>query len=456
MQVAYTRARCGLTPTVAMQRILKCAEGMGYFSTSQSMKKALEKASAIEALPAALTSGVPVPGVVSRDLYLAYRGRARQSVCDVLAKGAWLMVLETSQELRVTYGASGIVRASAQTDKVARPTYISCLCLPAPHRDPHGDPAKLTESLLRRAMRGAKDFVILGVNFSNVTSSAEANLRKLVTLPEHVSKPVIAAYKELTDKDNRVRIIEVKKRPKITSKPDPFLERMTGAGILQREYVVVCTKAQDEPVLMFSEKAKLRRFLLSHAKCPSCQERFSEANTRYHYSISEVGAKAIDGSLWMSWAVVDQFRPFTDRWWIGAKTLEEDEFDVLAIVAGRLVAFELKDRIFDRTDAFKFFSKCTQLDPKHLVIVSTDAINKTAKTYLAQTQRIYRDTEMEVVYVEQANLKSPAVLTHFLGDLYTKRILGALAATADGFESFGIDLRSLLRESIEERLQAAV
>jgi hypothetical protein len=438
-----------------MELVSAYAKRNGYLCLSSSLRGIAEHVPLSRVIPLLPPTDIPSTEEGALNLYRRFQDETIESACDLISRDGWMFIVEAIFEREAIFRRMRVQRTPASPRAKVLLTDLTCLCLPVEGSRRRGDPKRLAESLLRHAIGKGYALEVTSVDFSRVGEDIEKSLRERASLPEAVAPPLLRAYRELLDGGNRGKLIEVKKRPRILPEQDGFLERMARAGMVQREFAVVCTQAPEKPILVFPDKRHLDSFIRTRARCHNCGEIFTKSNSRFEYEISKLGAQAIDGSLWMSWAVVDQLTGITHRWWIGATTPEGDEFDILAIVGDRLVAFELKDSDFDRGDAFKFFSKCTQIRPRHLVVVCTGKVAEPAKQYLDQQRSAYSETPMSVTYIQQVNLGEAGAIREFVTGMYVGRLVWSTQSFTSSLAPFDIDAKEALRNRLSSEFEVS-
>jgi len=248
----------------------------------------------------------------------------------------------------------------------------------------------------------------------------------------------------------------------VRDRTDELQKTLQGAGLIDAEIVIVCSKTQAQTGRVPS-RAVLEELSKKGLKCacgrPIINERIEEA-----LAVTDLGRDLLDGSRWFTLQVLHELENIgipLDRTLIDQQA-GGDELDLIVDISGELVFFELKDKEFNLGNAYSFGAKIGIVRPEFPVIVTTEYVGKDAKEHFQRAKLAGGDSSYEIIdtdadeysaqghairYIEGIdNLRQDLMaLTSeiYIGD--AARILGSVLPMVS------LDSHSLLR-AMEERL----
>jgi len=165
------------------------------------------------------------------------------------------------------------------------------------------------------------------------------------------------------------------------------LNFLSGQGLLEKNLVVICKKTSQWWNMAIPSAEMLGELEKAGVTCTSCGAKISEERIDTLFKISQKGSELISGSLWMVGNIVESLRKLGCRPQdiFADIRYEGDQIDVLALILGMCVVFELKDREFGLGDAYKFHGKVSRLRQK---VSSVFPIVVTTKTIAAEARKL--------------------------------------------------------------------
>lgn len=166
------------------------------------------------------------------------------------------------------------------------------------------------------------------------------------------------------------------------------LTKLQGCGLITTEYVMVCTKNQQQ-VARFADADVIEELSRRGVRC-GCGRKIEEERMEEAAAITDVGRELLDKSTWMSVILTEELRGLgisDDRIMIEYSS-GGDEMDCIADVNGEVVLFELKDKEFSLREAYSFGAKIGLVRPRHPVIVTTERVGGDAKEHFQKAELI--------------------------------------------------------------------
>lgn len=194
-----------------------------------------------------------------------------------------------------------------------------------------------------------------------------------------------------------------------------IVEYLREAGLLSREYVVICKKTSNQ-VNRIDSRNKIDKMtdlgVLCSCGCPISEERIEEI-----FMPSPILRKMLDQSYWMTARLVC----FLEKLGIPRDrilpNLQEgaEEINSFVDVDGSLLMFELKDSEFSMGHAYPFSGRIGLYKPAFAFIVSTKGVAPEVKEYF---RRVKPTTE--IVYIENLS-ELESVLQEIIGKVRLRK-----------------------------------
>jgi hypothetical protein len=207
----------------------------------------------------------------------------------------------------------------------------------------------------------------------------------------------LAAARALADANSRALAIalrtsggllvaDVPKQLPNAAAADMASDALQDVDLAATETVVICKRTGREVARVPSNRALTelgRRGLRCACGAPITDERTEEA-----LAATNRGRELLDGSRWMSLLLLEELTNLGVRPSQIAieQTVGGDELDCVAVLGGRLVLFELKDKEFNLGNAYSFGAKMSLVRPQLPVIITTEYVGGDAKEHFARIQ----------------------------------------------------------------------
>jgi hypothetical protein len=180
--------------------------------------------------------------------------------------------------------------------------------------------------------------------------------------------------KQLTNNTDKARVEEIR-------------QELVDAELLAQETVIVCGKS-SEPILTYRTEQQATLFEDEELKCP-CGKSLKTEPREKSVGATPLGRSLVDKSRWMTVVLVNELTMlgiplehiFIEQMDGG------NEMDCLAIMAGDMVMFELKDNEFSLGHAYSFGAKVGVQRPNLSVVITTDKVAKDAKAHFEQVRK---------------------------------------------------------------------
>ncbi|WP_431991977.1 hypothetical protein [Streptomyces albogriseolus] len=267
-----------------------------------------------------------------------------------------------------------------------------------------------------------------GIELSEIRPSS----RKLRELDNGKPNPVeipteseVGAAEVLSEKSTRMLAIAIKSSkglllgdapkqipPAERGRIDELVERLIENELISTEIVVICAKTSAQINLLPSTEA-FEQLDKAGVRC-ACGRLLSAERQEKALSITDFGRTMLDGNRWMSILVLQHLMKLG----IPAANIRMEqiysgeEVDCIAEIHGRIVLFELKDKEFNRGNAYSFGAKIGIFQPDISVVVTTEKVGADARDHFmarsagtARIRRPYRDPHEgeSVTFIEGLN-----------------------------------------------------
>lgn len=225
---------------------------------------------------------------------------------------------------------------------------------------------------------------------------------------------------------------------------DDLVEKLIENGLIATEIVVICVKTSAQINLLPSMEA-FEHLDKAGVRC-ACGRPLSAERQEKALTITEFGRAMLDGNRWMSILVLQYLIklgiPVTNVRM--EQIYSGEEVDCIAEIHGRIVLFELKDKEFNRGNAYSFGAKIGIFQPDISVVITTEKVGADARDHFmarsagsTRTRRPYRDsTDGEgVTFIEGLeNLESglDAVVTEVAKAALASKFRSALSFSNPG------------------------
>ncbi|MFD7238762.1 hypothetical protein ACFWAT_26100 [Streptomyces syringium] len=228
------------------------------------------------------------------------------------------------------------------------------------------------------------------------------------------------------------------------SRIDELVQKLIDKGLVDTEVVIICTKTSAQINRVPSRDA-FKQLDEAGLRC-ACGRALSAEKHEKALSITDFGRLMLDGSRWLSVLVLQHLLNCGIP--VASIRMEQvysgEEVDCIAEIYGSIVLFELKDKEFNRGNAYSFGAKIGIFQPDIPVVVTTEKVGADARDhFLARSanpgrnvRRAYTDADGEsVTFIEGLdNLKSglEAVVAEIAKSALTPRLRTALAFANPG------------------------
>jgi predicted transcriptional regulator len=221
-----------------------------------------------------------------------------------------------------------------------------------------------------------------------------------------LSKDEIEVANQLEDQDARALAILIRRGGGILSsdlarktsvEPEQAqnsIQQLMKAGLLSREYVVICRQTSNQVNRVRSREA-IDKMGEMNVLC-SCGRPISDERVEELFSPAPLLQRMLDQSYWMVAKLVQLLsglRIAGDRVLLNLQEGPE-EIDAFVDLDGTLLMFELKDGEFSMGHAYPFGGRIGLYKPDYAIIVSTGGIAPDVKQYFQRVK-----PEAEIVYV---------------------------------------------------------
>ncbi len=251
-----------------------------------------------------------------------------------------------------------------------------------------------------------------------------------MTRPEYSAEDAIAAQ-FLAENANRQFALKLAQVGKMRNKDaseiatDEMIARFRTLGLVVEEYLLTCRQDQHT-ICIVPSKEYLTREPTSLLRCNVCQRAFADEKLEPIYSLTVLGKRLLNKSLWMSIWLTELLLKLginagSIKW--GAEANGE-ELDIVLEDFGSRVFFELKDREFGLGDAYTFTFRLTRYGGSAGVVATMDKMSADAKKFFAEEAE-RRDTPIDVMVFEAvAGIKAGmADLLHRMSLAQIERLL---------------------------------
>lgn len=256
----------------------------------------------------------------------------------------------------------------------------------------------------------------------------------------------VVAARALAGRPARVLAISVKSSrglltkdvAKIANTKDPseLIEQLVRSGVVVRDVVVVCGITQVQ-VARVPDKTSLPKLAKTGLRC-ACGKPIDQESSDDLLTVTDLGTLLLDKSRWMSILVREELVK------LGVRRedillecqLGTDEIDCIALIAGRVAIFELKDKEFSTGNAYSFSAKISLIDPDFSLIVTTDKVAADVKGRFSRVKRDPRTSRVSHAADEAASIQ------YVEGDDFRSGLRRAVS------EIYQIDARSTLQGAL--------
>jgi len=210
------------------------------------------------------------------------------------------------------------------------------------------------------------------------------------TKPNYTPEDIKAA-ELLVNIDVRRFMVRLAQVGKMTSKdaaklakPD-ILQRLLSLSLITEEYLLTC-KQDQHTICVIPSKEHLTRDPMASLRCSVCGRSFPEENLQVIYTLTELGKKLLDGSLWMYIWVTELLKKSgvkeeCIKWRLEASG---EEIDIMVEDFDSRLFFELKDREFGLGDAYPFVYRITRYEGDGGIIATMDKVSTDAKKFFEE------------------------------------------------------------------------
>lgn len=182
----------------------------------------------------------------------------------------------------------------------------------------------------------------------------------------------------------------VRDLPKIpsvqASQVEEIRRRLESLALVDSEIVVVCRRSQTQ-IARVPSRDVLESLSRQGVRC-ACGRPISEETVEEALAITDLGRALLDGSRWLTLLLLEELQQVgvdLDHTLI-EQQVGGDEIDCLAVIAGKLVFFELKDKDFSLGNAYSFGAKMGIIRPDHAAIFSTHKIGGDAREHFQRAR----------------------------------------------------------------------
>lgn len=251
--------------------------------------------------------------------------------------------------------------------------------------------------------------VWMGCDLSEVRPLDSRKLRELdngkpspvgVPLPEEVSAANI-----LSEKSIRMLAIAIKSSkglllgdaskqipPGERGRIDELVERLIENGLINTEIVIICAKTSAQ-INLLPSSAAFEHLDRAGVRC-ACGRLLSAERQESALTITELGSAMLDGNRWMSILVLQHLIKLGVT--VNNVRMEQiysgEEVDCIADIHGRIILFELKDKEFNRGNAYSFGAKIGIFQPDISVVITAERVGGDARDhFMARSAGSFRN-----------------------------------------------------------------
>ncbi|XMN08983.1 hypothetical protein ACK8N7_24600 [Streptomyces griseobrunneus] len=265
------------------------------------------------------------------------------------------------------------------------------------------------------------------------------------------------AAKVLSEKSVRMLAIAIKSSKGLllgdASKQIPPAERgrvdelvalLGESGMIDTEIVVICSKTSAQINLLPSIET-LDHLDKAGVRC-ACGRALSDERREEALTVTDFGRAMLDGNRWMSILVLQHLIKLGIP--VSNIRMEQiyagEEVDCITEIHGRIVLFELKDKEFNRGNAYSFGAKIGIFQPDISVVITTEKVGVDARDHFtarsagsSRTRRPFTESfdGESVTFIEGLpNLESglDAIVTEVAKSALAPRFRTALSFTSPG------------------------
>lgn len=184
---------------------------------------------------------------------------------------------------------------------------------------------------------------------------------------------------------------------------------LSDAGLIDTETVVICSRTNRQVARAPSAKA-LQDLAKRGLRC-ACGAEITDERSEDALTMSQLGRVLLDGSRWMSILLLHELGRFgIDPSGVAIEqVVGGDELDCVAVIEGRLVLFELKDKEFNLGNAYSFGAKIAVVRPDVSVIVTSEHVGGDARDHFARIQAAPRDNRRRLTIPARDDADTPSV-----------------------------------------------
>ncbi|MER7920364.1 MULTISPECIES: hypothetical protein [unclassified Streptomyces] len=162
---------------------------------------------------------------------------------------------------------------------------------------------------------------------------------------------------------------------------DDLVDKLIDNGLIQTEIVVICAKTSTQINLVPSAEA-FEHLDKAGVRC-SCGRPLSAEKQEKALTITEFGRTMLDGNRWMSILVLRYLIKLGIP--VVNVRMEQiysgEEVDCIAEIHGQIILFELKDKEFNRGNAYSFGAKIGIFQPDVSVVITTERVGADARDH---------------------------------------------------------------------------
>ncbi|MET8534735.1 hypothetical protein ABZV67_23140 [Streptomyces sp. NPDC005065] len=202
------------------------------------------------------------------------------------------------------------------------------------------------------------------------------------------------AAKVLSEKSVRVLAIAIKSSkglllgdsakqipPAERGRIDELVDSLIESELIATEIVIICAKTSAQVNLLPSVEA-LEHLDKAGVRC-ACGRPLSDERQEKALTITDFGRAMLDGNRWMSTLVLQHLVTLGIP--VANVRMEQiysgEEVDCIAEVHGRIILFELKDKEFNRGNAYSFGAKIGIFQPDISVVITTEKVGVDARDH---------------------------------------------------------------------------
>ncbi|MFG2098147.1 hypothetical protein [Streptomyces sp. NPDC048612] len=169
--------------------------------------------------------------------------------------------------------------------------------------------------------------------------------------------------------------------PKERSRIDDLVQKLIDRGLVDTEVVVICRETSAQ-INRLPSADSFEQLDGTGLKC-ACGRRLSAERQEKALSITDFGRLMLDGNRWLSVLVLQKLIDLGVP--ISNIRMEQvysgEEVDCIAEIYGRIALFELKDKEFNRGNAYSFGAKIGIFQPDIPVVVTTEKVGGDARDH---------------------------------------------------------------------------